>query len=289
VSPAWNYENAAHLLRRVGFGGTPVEIGELFGRHPTVESAVNELLSFVPSKEKPPSPKANDEPGMRKIQGWWLKEMITASSSNKACMEKLALFWHGHLVSGASKQPNLGFMSVQNGLFRFNARGNFKTLIREFTRDPANLYYLDGIANVASSDGVNVSANENYARELLELFIYGRFQVAPDGSPDPSRPNYTESDVHQLGARTVDDGGDVPLAADPTGGAFAEVGSGDSGHGNGGHFGNSSVIVGHLGNAGRRRPRRSRCLPLARSVRWSDTLAEGLGKSNLSAHVLLTR
>jgi uncharacterized protein (DUF1800 family) len=229
VSPAWNYENAAHLLRRAAFGGSPTEIAEFLGRHPSVQSAVNELLSFAPSKEKPPSPRANDEPGLRKIQAWWLREMITATKPNKACMEKLVLFWHGHLVSGAGKQPDLGFMSVQNGLFRFNARGNFKTLIREFTRDPANLYYLDGIINAASTDGLHVSANENYSRELLELFIYGRFEVNADGAPDPSKPNYTESDVHQLarvcsGFTSISNGVGVWNPSDWDGGQYDDNG-----------------------------------------------------------------
>jgi len=194
----WNYENAAHLLRRAAFGGTPTQIQEFLDRHASVESAVAELLSFPPSSKKPPAAPFVDDFRRLKAQRWWVKEMVKARTPRDACREKLTLFWHNHLASGASKQPNMRYVAFQNALFRRNARGNFKTLVREFNRDPANLYYLDGITNVASLDGVHVSANENFGRELLELFTLGVFQLGPDGRPDPALPNYTEDDVHQL-------------------------------------------------------------------------------------------
>jgi uncharacterized protein (DUF1800 family) len=89
-------------------------------------------------------------------------------------------------------------MALQNRLFRMHAGGNYRDLIREFNRDPANLYYLDGNYNRASVDGVHVSANENWGRELLELFTLGVFQLAEDGTADPLKPNYTEDDVHNV-------------------------------------------------------------------------------------------
>jgi uncharacterized protein (DUF1800 family) len=198
---SWTYENAAHLLRRAAFGGTPAEIQEFFSRHDSaggVASAVDELLSFPPTKAKPPGVGKVTDKALRAMQRWWLLRMINARTPPAACQEKLVLFWHGHLVSGASKQPTMKPMGLQNGLFRRHARGNFQTLVREFNRDPANLYYLDGITNVASNDGVHVNANENFSRELKELFTLGIFQFTSDGSPDPTKPNYTEQDVHQL-------------------------------------------------------------------------------------------
>jgi uncharacterized protein (DUF1800 family) len=194
----WNYENAAHLLRRAAFAGAPAAIQAFLDRHASVASAVGELLSFAPSKKKPPGPKDVDDFNRLKMQRWWVKAMVNAKTPAAACREKLVLFWHNHLASGASKQPTLRYMAFQNQLFRLNARGNFKTLVREFNRDPANLYYLDGILNVASNDGVHVNANENFGRELLELFTLGVFQLAADGLPDPSKPNYSESDVHNM-------------------------------------------------------------------------------------------
>jgi uncharacterized protein (DUF1800 family) len=194
----WNYENAAHLLRRAAFGGTPTEIQAFLGRHATVASAVGELINYKFSKKRPPGPNFVDDFQRLKMQRWWLKQMVSAKTVGEAFREKLTLFWHHHLASGASKQPNLRYMSIQNGLFRASAKGNFKTLVRDFNRDPANLYYLDGITNVASNDGIHVNANENFGREVLELFTLGVFQTAADGLPDPTKPNYTEDDVHHL-------------------------------------------------------------------------------------------
>ena len=198
MAVTWNYENAAHLVRRAALGGTPGEIQAFRDRHPDVGSAVDELLSFTPSRRKPPAPRFVDDEGRLRMQRWWLKEMIRVDTLAEACREKLVLYWHNHLASGASKQPTLKYMALQNQLFRLNARGNFRTLVREFNRDAANLYYLDGIVNSASNDGVHVNANENWGRELLELFTLGVFQLAADGAPDPTRPTYTEDDVHQL-------------------------------------------------------------------------------------------
>ncbi len=202
----WDLENAAHLLRRAGFGGTPEKIQDFLDRHNDVASAVDELLSFKPSKSKPPSPKTIDDDDKLKMQRWWIKTMIAKTKvPHDACREKLVLFLHHFLACGASKQPELRFMSLQNRLFRLNAKGNFKNLIREFNRDPANLYYLDGILNDASQGqgagpgGTDiVVANENFGRELMELFTLGVFQFASDGSDDPSKPNYDESDVHNV-------------------------------------------------------------------------------------------
>jgi uncharacterized protein (DUF1800 family) len=198
MAVTWSYENAAHLLRRAAFGGTPVEIQAFLNRHATVGEAVDELLSFGVLNKKPPGPRSVDDLQRLKMQRWWLKTILRTLTPADACREKLTLYWHGHLVSGSSKQPTLKYMSLQNQLFRVNARGNFKSLVRAFNRDAANLYYLDGIDNVASNDGVHVNANENFGRELMELFTLGVFQLAPDGSPDPTRPNYTEDDVHNL-------------------------------------------------------------------------------------------
>lgn len=204
MAVAWNYENAAHLLKRCGFGGSPDSIEAFLERNGDVNEAVDELLSFKPSAKKPPLRKSNDDEDKRKLQRWWIKTMVKARKPADMCREKLVLFFHNFLVSGASKQPELRFMSYQNRLFRLMGKGNFRELLREFARDPANLYYLDGILNnfYDAPEGIGgvpiVNANENFGRELLELFSLGPFQFAADGSDDPSKPNYTEDDVHQL-------------------------------------------------------------------------------------------
>jgi uncharacterized protein (DUF1800 family) len=204
MAVTWDYENAAHLLKRVGFGGAPDDIQDFLDRHGDVSAAVAELLGHSPSDKKPPPKKDQSFESKLKMQRWWVKTMLKARNPGDQCREKLVLFWHNFLASGASKQPELRFMSYQNRLFRIYAKGNFRDLLREFNRDPANLYYLDGILNnfydaPEVAPGVyQVNANENFGREVLELFALGPFQFAADGLDDPSKPNYTEEDVHQL-------------------------------------------------------------------------------------------
>jgi len=204
MAVTWDYDNAAHLLRRAGFGGTPEEIQGFLDRNASAQDAVGELLSFVPSKKAPTGFRDVNDYNRLKMQRWWLKLMLKAKTPAEHCREKLVLFLHNHLASGTSKQPTLKYMSLQNRLFRLNARGNFRNLLRAFNKDAANLYYLDGIYNVASTDTDQThvvpyaTPNENWGRELMELFTLGRFQLAPDGSADPTKPNYTEDDVHNM-------------------------------------------------------------------------------------------
>ncbi len=201
MAVTWNLENAAHLLRRAAFGGTPKDIQAFHDRNASVSTAVDELLGFKASKNKPPYNK-KDTQDLTAMHRWWFQQMIGAKKPSDACREKLTLFWHNHLVSGVSKQQIGNALSNQNQLFRINAKGNFKALVRAVNRDPANLYYLDGITNTATSETdkkvPKAEPNENFGREVMELFTLGVFQFASDGAFDPTHPNYTENDVHQL-------------------------------------------------------------------------------------------
>jgi|GEM_PF-668662 len=188
----WNLENAAHLLRRAGFGGTPEAIQDFFDDHTTVESAVDELLSFKAKRSKPPAKKDDSDETLLKMQRWWLKHMLKTRRPGDAVREKLVLFLHDHLVSGACKLDEYRWLSYQNRLFRNIGGGSFKDLIREFNRDPANLIYLDGVINKKNN------VNENWGREVMELFCLGVSQIGDDGTLDPAFPNYSESDVHNL-------------------------------------------------------------------------------------------
>lgn len=198
----WNYENAAHLLRRAAFGGTPAKIQAFLDSHGSVAEAVEELVNFPISKKKPPSGGRDWWRAEIKQKQWWLKTMLKANNPRDALREKMVLFWHNHLASGSDKVRDTAYtmslMPIQNGLFRRYANGNFRNLVRDFNRDGANLYYLDGIVNYATNDGVHVAANENFGREVLELYTVGINELAADGSDDPSRPCYTEDDVHHL-------------------------------------------------------------------------------------------
>ncbi len=95
---------------------------------------------------------------------WWLELMRTGGLSLR---EKMVLLWHNHFVSEASVVKIPQYMVKQNALFRTYAFGNVQNLVKQVTRDPAMLIYLDGRKNTKRRP------NENYARELMELFTMG--------------------------------------------------------------------------------------------------------------------
>jgi uncharacterized protein (DUF1800 family) len=105
----------------------------------------------------------------RELRNWWVEEMLV---TDQPLVERMALFWHNHFTSGLQKVRFAPAMYRQNALFRQHALGNFATLLRAIARDPAMLLYLDGAQNRASQP------NENFARELLELFTLGEGHYA---------------------------------------------------------------------------------------------------------------
>lgn len=172
---------AAHLLRRAGFGGTPDEIRR-YAALPAGD-AVAALLEIPSARPIAPPPEADvDGPlGKRQtretllaLQLWWLDRMLTTPAP---LQEKMTLYFHGHFTSRATPRfPRITYN--QNALFRQNATGNLRELTRAVSKDAAMLVYLDGANNVAAHP------NENYARELMELFTLGV-------------DNYTENDVRE--------------------------------------------------------------------------------------------
>src|SRR6202035_1661537 len=98
------------------------------------------------------------------MEAAWLSRMACGRSP---LAEKLALFWHGHFATCVDKVMDPGAMWGQYRLFRGSGRRTFRELVGEVSRDPAMLRWLDGIANVRGHP------NENYARELMELFTLG--------------------------------------------------------------------------------------------------------------------
>lgn len=171
---------AAHLLRRAGFGGTPDEIARFTGM--TAADAAASLVG-MPAVEgiAPPSELESvglGRPANRRImldvQLWWLNRMLTTPAP---LQEKMALYFHGHFTSrGTPRFPWITYN--QNMLFRRHALGNLRELTRNVSKDAAMLIFLDGNVNVAAHP------NENYARELMELFTLGVDQ-------------YTENDVRE--------------------------------------------------------------------------------------------
>ena len=112
---------------------------------------------------------------MQQAKAWWLDRMVR---SPRPLQERLTLFWHGHLCSGFRDVRNSFQMFLQNQQLRYHAAGNFRTLLRTIARDPAMLEYLDNRVNRKEHP------NENFAREVMELFVLGI-------------GNYTEDDIKE--------------------------------------------------------------------------------------------
>ena len=106
---------------------------------------------------------------------WWANRMLTTP---RPLEEKLTLFWHGHFATGQNKTRDYRMMLRQNLMFRANAAGDLRTLLVGILKDPAMLVYLD------NGENVKTHPNENFGRELLELFTMGV-------------GNYTEKDVRE--------------------------------------------------------------------------------------------
>ncbi len=192
----WDVTKAGHLLRRAGFGPLPSEIAQAVQAGP--DRAVDALFAF-PTDPPPASPfgevhlaearfsemlqeltrtRANlkDNPELRvayedvnrahgralvALTSWWFDRMAKTPAP---LQEKLTLFWHGHFTTSAGDVHDAIAMFDQNQLFRRNAAGNFARLLDGVARDPAMLRYLNNDANRKGRP------NENWARELMELF-----------------------------------------------------------------------------------------------------------------------
>ena len=141
-----DYEKAAHLYRRAGFGASEDEINALVGMD--ASAAADRFLTFKISKN---STQGRDAETAART---WLKRML----KKPPLQEKMTFFWHGHFANSIEKVDDIRLMHVQNGLFRLFATGNFKALVRAVTKDPAMLVFLDGQENEAGNP------NENYAR-----------------------------------------------------------------------------------------------------------------------------
>ena len=181
----------SHSLRRTAFGATPTQIKSFTGKkvdvitqqlfatqpvppHPTDE---NQLTSHDLVWGGPTLVDAdrNNFDGARRarLKYWWMGLMTNQPVS---LTEKMTLFWQNHFVSTSTDVSDVRFLYRQNQLLRKFALGNFKDFVIEITKDPAMLVYLSGGSNVVGKP------NENYGRELMELFTIGR-------------GNYTEEDV----------------------------------------------------------------------------------------------
>lgn len=175
----WDEENVVHLLGRAGFGAKPSDIKKFLKRGQAL--TVEMLVGQKASKAKGPGKATNDKAELRKLTGWWVKRMEKQNA--RRLQEKMVLFWHDHFSTQFSVVKNVRQMAYQNRTFRQFGLGDMRTLIWEVTRDAAMLEFLDGDKNRKNN------LNENYGRELLELFVLGVFSF------DGSEENYTQDDV----------------------------------------------------------------------------------------------
>lgn len=167
--------DAAHLLRRTEFVVRPERLAALTAM--TREQAVDDVMAVSVPVGVPPYLQQDVEgEGYRQwvfALQWWLDRMTDVP---RPFLERMAFFWHGHFCTSWRKVQSAVAMMEQNMLFRDEAFGNFRSMTQTMSIQPAMLRYLDNV------DNVDTSPNQNFARELLELFTLGV-------------GNYTEDDV----------------------------------------------------------------------------------------------
>ena len=161
-------KEAERLLWRAGFGPKPGEAKEVARKG--LKRAVDDLL-HPPSARlvgKAPTADGGEPLSPRDAWGhdhlWWLDRMVR---SNQPLVERLTLIWHDWFATSNAGVGSQKWMLTQNSLFRKHALGNFESLLIAVTHDPAMLIWLNG------RDNTKWSPNENYARELMEIFTLG--------------------------------------------------------------------------------------------------------------------
>ncbi len=179
-------DDVRFLLTRTGFEPDPAEVAPYVGL--TREQAVDRLLASTRTTTVTPAPAWIDDPiptraerkawtpdeqraqqkldqqRYEELRARWVREMIATPSP---LTERMTLFWHNHFTSGQDKVGYPQVMARQNELLRRDALGNFGTLLHDVSKDPAMLLYLDGAGNRRGRP------NENFAREVMELFTLG--------------------------------------------------------------------------------------------------------------------
>ena len=168
----------SHLLWRAGFGASPGELARFreMGLQATIDHLVDfEAVDDSVLEERLAAQELDLEQSLNQLQRWWLQRMAYTA---RPLQEKMTLFWHG-ILTGSFKIVGRGpYMIDQNNLFREKGMGRYDELLKAVSRDPAMMIYLDSRSNKKAAP------NENYSRELMELFSLGI-------------GHYTEEDVRE--------------------------------------------------------------------------------------------
>lgn len=199
----WEFQQAAHLLRRTTFGPLPDDINW------AIEAGLQEVLKQLFEEKEPPSPPMNhyfetdpfvpvgttwidapylEEENIKAYRKQSLEAWTTDILRNEgiSLREKMTLFWHNHFSIANVNDPKYVYRYTM--LLRTFAWGNFKELIQKITIEPAMLRFLNGNQNTKRAP------NENYARELLELYTVGKGDLAGPGD----YTTFTEKDVEAI-------------------------------------------------------------------------------------------
>jgi len=194
------YEDARHLLLRTGFAPTAAQVRDYAGL--TRAEGVDRLLRETRTAAVTPAPgfvadtaplrypgtgaTAEERRAFQRkltrdglaLRAWWMQEMLVTPSP---LTERMTLFWHNHFVSSQQKVRFARLMYAQNATFRAHATGNFATLLHAASKEPAMLVYLDG------AQSRKQQPNENFAREVMELFTLGEGHYSEDDIKDAAR------------------------------------------------------------------------------------------------------
>ncbi len=172
----WNVKWAGHLYRRAAFGANLSELRRAVAAGPA--ATIDLLLKGEPTAAGFYAGLTEIARGIKEVsqlRGWWVYCML---NSGHPLLEKLTLFWHNHFATSVAKVTSVPLMYKQNVLLREHALGKFGPFLQAMSKDPAMLAWLDSNSNIKGR------ANENYARELMELFSLGV-------------GNYTEKDIRE--------------------------------------------------------------------------------------------
>ena len=200
ASAAIGYEGARHLLNRTGFGATDGEIAASAGLERG--EAVDRILAtarteasvaapafvnedFVPYYRLRALDDAQRKAMLRKnveqgfgLREWWLREILLTPSP---LTERMTIFWHNHFATSQQKVKSAKLIYAQNVLLRSQALGSFATLLHAVSKDPAMLVYLD------NANSRRQAPNENFAREVMELFTLGEGHYAEGDIKEAAR------------------------------------------------------------------------------------------------------
>ena len=177
----WNRRRAAHLLRRTGFEPSFAELDRALqdGFDATIERVFDKSTDTTRHDELNAMgerlAKAND---IARLQAWWMQRLCYTANPLHA---RMSLLWHDHFATSNAKVQSAVLMLEQLRTFETLGMGSFETMLLAISRDPAMIIYLDG------NDNVKGRPNENYARELFELFALDVGNYSEDDIKEAAR------------------------------------------------------------------------------------------------------